>query len=529
LPTQKDSGTSRNRTQTIAVNSLWYGSETLVGFVLLFATSIPIARTLGPETLGYYSYIGWLTGLSTYLGSLGIPAMTVKYMAEHLGRDEHHIVRAIFFRSLRLQAILSVVATAIAVGVLLIWGDPRYKLVSVLQILSVFPAMLSFIPSMANFAQQRMSANFASSLASSGIYLIGVMLSLWLDWGLVGVASSFLLGKLAELVIRIIPCMARMRQFPPGEIPPAVKKQMTGFAFKEIGLLLVGLIVWDRSDVFLLNMRNSDLRQITFFSTVFNLSEKLLMLPRVFSGALSASVLVEYGREKSRLREMTVAGTRYMLLMGVPLLTGVALISPAMIQVMYGPRYLPAIPVMSTAAIFAMFKAVYDPANSAVTANNRQGLALFFVIGSGAINIGIDWWLIPKHGAMGAAIGNGVAQAVLVISYWTLCKVLFDIDFDYPALLKIATAAACMAPAVLACTHWLPPFWALLTGSLSGALIFVSVLSLTSFFGVEDYERLTHLGKLLPEKIRPQFRAVLNWLIPAGLAAQCSLQETGSA
>ena len=512
--------TEPNKTQTIARNSFWYGSETLVGFVLLFATSIPLARILGPEKLGYFNYVAWLTAMTTSLGALGIPGVAAKYIAEHIGRGERGVVRAVFFRCFKLQILLATCITAVALGIVLFWGDPHYTFVSSMQVLSIFPAMVGAVPSMTNYAQERMAANFAGSMVSAGVYLLGVVLSLWLGWGLAGVAVSLLIGRLCELIIRVIPCVERMKTFPAGGISPALGRQMVSFARKQVILLILGLIVWDRSDLVLLKLLSSDIKQITFFSIVYNLTEKLLLVPRVFGGAVSASLLVQYGRDSDKMRDLAVAGTRYMVLIGAPLLAGVALVSPSLIRVMYGAQYTPAIPVLTIAALFAIIKSILDPANNMLLANDRQGPAVVCSLFCAALNIGLDWLLIPAHGAVGAAIGNGVAQATLVIAYWVLCMVLFRVAPDFRSAGKVAAGSAAMAIPVLLLNHLLPPLPALIAGSISGAVIYVAVLAITSFFRREDYARLGHLGDILPGAAQPAFRAALNFLIPADSTAR---------
>ena len=92
-------------TRTIARNSVWIGLQVGFSLLVVFLTSIPIARTFGPEKLGYYNYIQWLASISGVLGSFGIPIATRKYMSEYLGRGEQGLARAVFFSTLRLQYI----------------------------------------------------------------------------------------------------------------------------------------------------------------------------------------------------------------------------------------------------------------------------------------------------------------------------------------------------------------------------------------------------------------------------------------
>ena len=79
--------------RTIAKNSFWYGIETLTNLLLSFFTSVIIARSIGPEKLGYFLYMWWVAGVAGMVGSLGIPAATRKYMSEYFGRNEMGIAK----------------------------------------------------------------------------------------------------------------------------------------------------------------------------------------------------------------------------------------------------------------------------------------------------------------------------------------------------------------------------------------------------------------------------------------------------
>jgi O-antigen/teichoic acid export membrane protein len=504
----------RTTTRTVAANSFWYGSETLIAIALLFATSIPLARIIGPEKLGYFNYIAWLTAMSTTLGSLGIPSTCGKFMAEYIGRREEGVVHAIFFAGLRMQTVLAVFITVVCLGIDLVWGDPRYRTVTTLQILSIFPGMVMGVPSLANVAAERMRANFPGSIASSVIYVIGVTLSLWFGWNLVGVAAAFLISRCTDMTWKLLPCLKWMMRLPDGSISPSLRVQMRSFGQQQLVLMILGLIIWDRSDVVLLKMLSPDIRQVTFFTVAYNLSEKLLLAPRVFGVAVAASLMAQFGRDNEKMNEMAVIATRYMFLLGTPLLVGMALISPSLILVLYGHQYTPAIPVLAAGCIFAVFKSVVDPADSILRANNRQGPVVITSLFCAFLNIFLDWILIPAHGAFGAAIGNGIAQTLHVLSYWAVCIAIFPIRLDFAALGKIAFASAAMAPPVLLCNFMLPPLPALLAGAVTGAIVFPVVLRLTSFFEPEDRTRLDHLTNAVPSRMQPAVNAMFSLLIP---------------
>src|SRR5580704_6365213 len=97
--------------KTISKNSFWYGVETLTNLFLTIFTSIVIARTFGPEKLGYFLYLWWIAGVAQALGSLGIPASTRKYISEYFGRGQIGVAKTVFYQTLRLQTLIAAVVS----------------------------------------------------------------------------------------------------------------------------------------------------------------------------------------------------------------------------------------------------------------------------------------------------------------------------------------------------------------------------------------------------------------------------------
>src|ERR1051326_9022608 len=103
--------TPRNATKLVASNTFWYGFESVFAIFMAFATSIPMARVLGPEAIGYFQFVAWLTNVGTLL-AIGIPAVTTKYMAEYLMLGETGVARVIFEKRLYLQILAGIGITA---------------------------------------------------------------------------------------------------------------------------------------------------------------------------------------------------------------------------------------------------------------------------------------------------------------------------------------------------------------------------------------------------------------------------------
>ncbi len=402
--------------KTIARNTAWYGLENAISFFTGIVTSIAIARTLGPSKMGYFIYVTWITTIASSLGSVGIPATTRKYMAEFLGGGDQSTARFIYFRTLFIQITVSTLITLAGVGWVLHSAPPEYRTASLLLILSILPAMVNFVSAQANVASETLSANLAGSVASTIIFFVMTMLAIVLHWGVTGIAAAMLTMRLADCFVRLIPTLHRIRAWESGHIhiPPDLRPRMLRFAFQAVMVMLVSLVVWDRSELFLLKRLSSDIRQIAFYSVAFSLAERLLLFPSVFAAASGASILAQFGRDRSRLPSMTASSVRYLGLTSIPIhVIAVALAGPALLA-LYGDKYVGAVLVATAAPILCLPKAFLGPIQSLFEGTDEQNYFLFATIIGTFIDIGVAWYLIPTYGALGACIGSGAAQMTAV-------------------------------------------------------------------------------------------------------------------
>ena len=507
---------ARGNTETIARNTAWYGLEVVAGLVTAFATSILIARAMGPQRLGYFNYIFWLANISGAIGSLGVPATARKYMAEYFGRGEPGIARAIFETTLRLQLITAGLITAAGLVLVFAVSNRDYWTSSAILVASVFPGMLTAIPAQANMAAEDMRANVPSSLASSFIYVACVALSLTLGWGLPGIAAGFLLGRGTEVVWRLHTVRKWIRTLPSAPLPETLRGRMWTFSGLSTALMLLQVIVWDRSDIVLLKMFSGSIKEITFYSVAINLTEKVLLLPAAFGGAIGASVMAQYGRDRDALRCLVSRAARYMFLFGLPALLGLALLSRPLVQTLYGRQYLPVIPVLFCAACLAIPKTMLAPVQQLMLAGEHQWFLVMWGSLCGAVNIGIDLLLIPRYGALGAAIGNGVGQALAVAGIWARARTLFRLELPWRELAQIAACASGMAVAVFGTTLIFSGWRALAVGVPAGCVAFALLLRLSGLLTLEDRRRMLRVTARTAPPVRVCLDRIVLALCDAG-------------
>ncbi len=197
-----------SNTKTIARNTGWYGLESAISSIVGLATSIAIARTLGPSKMGYIIYVSWIASVVSSLGSMGTPATTQKYMAEFLGMGDQGTARYIAVRTLGLEIAVATVATAGILFWVLRDANGDYKLASALIALSIWPSMVNSISAQANVATEELSTNLPASVISDTRLFSWQFWRRWCSkWGVVGVGAAMFIMRAVDFIVRFIPTL----------------------------------------------------------------------------------------------------------------------------------------------------------------------------------------------------------------------------------------------------------------------------------------------------------------------------------
>jgi O-antigen/teichoic acid export membrane protein len=505
----------------IGRNFIFMGLEVVITLVCTLLTTVAIARVIGPTRLGYFNLIFWLTSITCSVGSLGIPLTTFKYMGEFLGGGQKELACAVFFYNLWAQTVIACALTVIGMIAAFTIVDPAYRLCCVLLVLSMVPNMITFVPSQANSAAEDAALNTRGAFVGAIVYVVAVAASLLLGWNLVGIAAGVLLYRTAELAVKILPVFKAMKTVSRVPLPADIRKRMFSFSGLSTGLMILQIVIWDRSDIIFLKLLQPDIRQLAFFSVCFSVADRLMRMPQTFANALSATQMAEYGRDKDRLFRMTSKASTYVLLGALPILIGLASIGGPFIRVMYGSQYLPAIPVFIVVALLSIPKAILTPAQTLLYSAEDLGFVLKWGCVAAAMNVLLDIALIPSYGALGAAWANGVAQTFAALTIWGRVLVRYPVRIDRPVLLRLAAATLAMAIVVLGIVA-IPfnPLMKLSVAVPAGAIVFLITSRMFAVLQKDDRRRLLQLSALLPTPVRSSLNRLVDFLVPQPVAVE---------
>jgi O-antigen/teichoic acid export membrane protein len=518
-----------SNTKTIARNSGWYGLDTVTSALVAVISSIAIARTLGPSKTGYITYVNYIAGVVSVLGAFGIPAATRKYMAEFIGGGDKGTARYIFSRTFLLQIALATVATA----AILIWAlhdaNSQYKLAAGLIALSIWPSMVNAIPSSANAANENLAANVPSSVIAAVCYLIGIGATARFGWGVVGIGAALLFMRTLDMLIRFFLTMRSISGWNRGlGIPEGLPRRMVRFAWQSVLSMLLAFIVWERCEILLLKNLNPDIRQVAFYGIACSIASYLLLGSTIFNFAAANTFFAQYGRDKSKLPQLTATSLRYIVLISIPAHFVFSALAVPGLLFFYRAAYAGAAMVVTIAPIFCMPKAFATPIISLFQSTEHQKYTIAALVVASFVDIGVASALIPAYGAVGASIGSGVAQYTAVGILWTVGVRKFGVKIPWAFIAKVAgisTAAALTAHFVAAPLH---PLWGLLAGGPAALLVFFTLVYAFRILTPEDRVRFDAVIRMLPARAaRPidRFLAILVRQGPRELYSETSVDS----
>ena len=508
---------------TIARNSLWLMVDSLAAVASSLYCSVTVARVLGPELMGQYNYVLYFAAVLKMVAEAALPATLRKFAAEFVGRGDYTTVRALVRHGNRTLTKLG--GAALLVGLVVVHAafPPGQKLVASLAVLSIFPAMLSSAPSGALMATENLRHNVTASVSGIATNVLSVTLSLLMGWGLAGLTASLLLARAVDCAVRFALFRRVYSKLPGsthgGPLERSLRSRMVRFAAHQLLLVLLYALLFDRMEVFFLKGLAPS-REIAFFSISFTLVFYLLQIPNNLAGSASASAWVQQGRSPEEAVRTTATATWFVMLLAAPALFGVAAVSDPLLRLVYGSRYLPAIPVLTVLSILSFGMAASQPTQYLLVGAERQRFYILWLGLAGLVSVAANLLLIPRHGAVGAAVAKGAGGLFGAAGFLTYLVLVFRVTLPWRRIAKLLVACGAMFVCVRLVERWLPPLPGLLLGIPFGAAVFFVLARWLRFLDAADRNRLRKLERLMPSPAGRPYQAVVDFVVPADVARQ---------
>jgi O-antigen/teichoic acid export membrane protein len=375
--------------------------------VLMPLFTIFIARQLGTEGFGAFSFALSLASVLVIVGEIGLPKMVVRELANH--RDEV----AKYMGDLSILRLLTGLASMGIVYMILVFSsrssDTRLPLFLIGLSLLVFTGLRRFFDAIFQAFEVMKYQALVDMVDILLTFGVGIAL-LYNGFGLLGIAFAMMVGATVSMAMDFI-ILTRKLGKPVFSFDLAFWKRMAlgALPFGVIGVLT---FLFGYSNTILLSFFKGDY-QAGLFSSAYRVIWMMAVIPATCMTAVFP-FLARIGKSQDgRHREAIRLVIKYLACLSLPFTGLLAIYAPQIISAIYGKPYTPAGSALFILAAIPLFSFAYIPLIDLMNSQYKQRYSVIAIVICAAVNTALCLVLAPLFGLVGAAISTLVAEACL--------------------------------------------------------------------------------------------------------------------
>jgi PST family polysaccharide transporter len=396
----------REDLQKFVGNTSWLFADRILRMGIGLFVGVWVARYLGPEQFGLYSYALAFVALFSTLATLGLDSIVVREIVRRPA-DRDEILGTAFVLKFAGAAIalLAVVAGAFALRP---HDSLTHWLVAVIAAGMVFQAFDVVDFWFQSQLQSRLSV-YAKTVAFLAISIVKVLLILnaapliafaWagLSEIAIGAAGLAIVYRANGQDFRAWRANLYRGKLLLRDSWPLIVSGLAIAVYMKIDQIMLGEMIGDQA--------------VGVFSAAARISEAVYFVPMIIaSSALPAIIEAKRTSEESYYQRVEKL-VRVMAGMALAIVIPIAFLADHVVRVLYGSAYVQAGPVLAIhiwAAVFVFLGVAQSPWT--VGENLTRLLMLRTLVGAVA-NVALNILLIPSYGALGAAIATIVSYSL---------------------------------------------------------------------------------------------------------------------
>lgn len=385
-------------------NINWVGGEKVIQLILTIFVSAFVARYLGPEQLGLKNYVISFVTLFSVLSTLGLDAIVVRNIVNNPDKKSEYLGSTIVLRFIG-SFLLIILSLG---GVMLLRPDD-----TLVHIFVVIVAMTHFFKSFETidlWFQSQVKSKYtvqARFIAFFTVSVLNIVLVLT-QQPLIAFVLMFLLNSIIASIFLVIFYQKKT-------VLSILKWKARINTMKELlkdswPLILSGLAVtlYMRIDQILIGNMIGD-AELGIYSVAVKLSESWLFLPMVITASVFPAILKAKRKSNNlyldRVQKLYDAFTWFT----IPIAIVVTILSPIIIELLFGIEYIEASPILSILIFTGTFSFLGVASSKYLIAENLMNLSFLRTLVGLIVNVLLNILLIPRYGITGSAIATFIS------------------------------------------------------------------------------------------------------------------------
>jgi O-antigen/teichoic acid export membrane protein len=381
------------------ISMSWLLCEQMLRMGLALLTGVWVARYLGPSDFGTLSYVTAYVAIFTSVSKLGIDTIVVRELVHQPAREHAILGTAFWLRSVgAVIAILVLCTTALltsaerrtAIYIVIIGLGMAFQGFEVIDYFFQSRVRSKFV-SICRIVQLSISTSLKVYLVLSGAELLWFVVVTFVD--------QAVLGMTLVIAYNWQKAGSFYRQF---DRSLALNMLRDGWPLAFSALMI---IVYMRVDQIMLKTMLGD-AEVGIYSAAVKLTEVWYAIAMILTNSLAPAVMSAKTADQTAYLGRVQNLYGLMLWFGLIIALPTSLLSQQIIDLLYGPAFQSAGTVLAVMIWAVVFVNLLVSTGQFLIAENRTRFAFFRNVLGMTVNITLNLLLIPKLGALGAAIAS---------------------------------------------------------------------------------------------------------------------------
>lgn len=393
--------------QKILANTGWLFADRIFSIAVGLFVGAWVARYLGPERFGLYNYVLAFVALFAPLSQLGLDSIVVREIVRDPSHKEQILGTTLILRFT--SSVLALILTVSVISLLRPEDNLTRWLVAIIAGGMVFRAF----DTINLWFQSQVQSKYTVWAKNGGIALVALVKVVLILAQAPLIAFAW--AALAEIAL--------------GAVGLVVAYHINGHHLKawrgsflcakrllkdSWPLILSGLaiMIYMRVDKIMLGEMAGD-ESVGLYSVATLISEVWYFMPMAVGASVFPAIVYsrQHQSEQVYRRRMqsfydVMAGLGYAV--AIPL----ALIASPLVTTLFGTDYAEAGPILAVHVWAFIFVGLGQARSKWLIAENMVQFSMFTTILGAVVNVGLNYWLIPKYAGLGAAWATVISYAV---------------------------------------------------------------------------------------------------------------------
>lgn len=394
-----------NTVQRIAKNTGVLFAAQIVAYLLAFIYMIKIARYLGPDSYGIFSFATALVLIFGIFADLGLSTLITREVSRDKSLEKNYLRNFIpikFFLSI------------ITYSILVLFGNlmhyPQVTL-NVIYLFGLFMIVNGFSQLFLGVfqAHEKMEYQSINLLINNSLIFIGVVYGIANGFNVEGFALVYFITAVVGLIFCLIIILWKYSS------PVPIFNMKFWRKSLKLAIPLSFAIVFStiafRVDTVLLGILQGNVA-VGWYSAGFRLIDFLLFIPVVYSGAIFPVLAKFHVSSKELLKILYEKSFKYLLIISIPIVAGTLILAPQIILFLFQNSYSQSIIALQILIWVIPFMFLVNIFGVMFVSINKQNLMLKLTFVIMILNIVLNLIFIPIYSYVGASVISVVTSVV---------------------------------------------------------------------------------------------------------------------